>query len=141
MSELENEQDSGGIPFDDIRIDLVPENSIKLFDMLISSDLAQYFNRFVQEDFDDEILDFLDPDGRAFWNTITKILNKVGTQLKFRNALKKFQEKKVVQIDEEATCSSKDENLEETEMHYKSFNDHEVRFLFCIFVLKENIFY
>lgn len=85
MSELENEQDSGGIPFDDIRIDLVPENSIKLFDMLISSDLAQYFNRFVQEDFDDEILDFLDPDGRAFWNTITKILNKVGTQYRWYN--------------------------------------------------------
>lgn len=135
MDKKDSEDYSGEQQFDEFEIDIVPENGVNLFNLLLSSNLTHYLKRFLDEDFDDEVLFFLDPQSTAFWNTISKILPTVGTQLKFQNALKLYQESKGLQKEVGSSSAEvlkpsepkpRDETLKETKNEYSSFNEFEV---------------
>lgn len=115
----------------------VPDNAVKLFDLLVSINLTQHFGKFLEQDFDDDVIDFLDPHSPSFLNTISKVLPKVGTQLKFQNGLKKYKKTTGVELQTEGVGAGNgnpcgDEKIQETELQYNSFNKHEVSSRFFI---------
>lgn len=126
--------------FDNLACDIVPPKAEKLYDLLISIKMTPYFQEFLDEDFDDEVILMVNPQNSAFISQISKVLKKGGAVLKFQNAVERFQfqqsgksvERNKTQKTEieESKKSSEDEDEEETESQYASFNIYEVSIRF-----------
>lgn len=98
----------------------IPENTSQLYKLLLSCNLIGSFQKFVDEDFDDQVIAVMDPRNHSL---ISKILPKIGSQIKFQNALSNFQESSRNQTFE------REEAKNETNEIYKAFNEHQVSLL------------
>lgn len=64
----------------------VQEGTTQLYKLLASCDLTSYFKKFIDEDFNDNVIMVMDPRNLYL---ISTILPKIGSQIKFGDALEK----------------------------------------------------
>lgn len=110
---------------DEVGILQIPENTLELFKLLSKCSLAEYFNAFIEEEFNDDSLRMLDPEKMSFWNTIPKIVTKVGAQLRLHHELSLL-----LEGSQEADEANDDDIPQE---FYKSFNENIVSIFLFLF--------